>query len=151
MEPIKRIEEFLMQIIEGTDIFVVSTKVVPTNNFKFYLDADDGFSISKCMSTNRKLRHAIDESGMFPEGEYSLEVSSPGVDEPLLMHRQYVKNIGRKIEITPNEGEPIQGLMTAVDEEKVVLEVLISPKKKETKIVEIPFNILKQAVIQISF
>jgi ribosome maturation factor RimP len=67
------------------------------------------------------------------------------------MHRQYVKNIGRKIEITPNEGEPIQGLMTAVDEEKVVLEVLISPKKKETKIVEIPFNILKQAVIQISF
>jgi len=68
-----------------------------------------------------------------------------------LFIRQYQKNIGRNIEITPIEGEPIIGKMISADEEKVVLEVLISPKKKETSTVEIPFESIKQAIIQISF
>lgn len=141
----------LLPLIEGTDIFVISIKVKPTNNIKIFLDADDGFPISKSTGINKKLRRMIDEEGLFPEGDYSLEVSSPGVDEPLQFIRQYQKNVGRNIEIVPVEGEPIIGKMTSADEEKVVLEVLISPKKKETSIVEIPFHSIKQAVIQISF
>jgi ribosome maturation factor RimP len=151
MEPLKKIEEMLLPLLEETDIFVVSLKIKPTNNIKIFLDADDGFPISKSTSINKKLRRMIDEAAMFPEGDYSLEVSSPGVDEPLLFIRQYQKNIGRNIEITPIEGEPIIGKMISADEEKVVLEVLISAKKKETSQVEIPFNSIKQAVIQISF
>lgn len=151
MELIQKIEQMLMPLIEGTDIFVISIKVKPTNNIKIFLDADDGFPISKSTPINKKLRRMIDEENMFPEGDYSLEVSSPGVDEPLLFIRQYQKNIGRNIEITPTEGEPVMGKMISADEEKVVLEVLISPKKKETSIVEIPFESIKQAIIQISF
>jgi ribosome maturation factor RimP len=151
MEPLKKIEEMLLPLLEETDIFVVSLKIKPTNNIKIFLDADDGFPISKSTSINKKLRRMIDEAAMFPEGDYSLEVSSPGVDEPLLFIRQYQKNIGRNIEIIPIEGEPIIGKMISADEEKVVLEVLISAKKKETSQVEIPFNSIKQAVIQISF
>jgi ribosome maturation factor RimP len=151
MEPIKKIEEMLLPLLEETDIFVVSLKIKPTNNIKIFLDADDGFPISKSTSINKKLRRMIDEEAMFPEGDYSLEVSSPGVDEPLLFIRQYQKNIGRTIEITPMEGEPTIGKMISADEEKVVLEVLVSAKKKETAQVEIPFSSIKQAVIQISF
>ncbi|MDI9319586.1 MAG: hypothetical protein QM530_03835 [Phycisphaerales bacterium] len=151
MDLVQKIEEMLLPIIEGTDIFIVSIKVKPTNNFKIFLDADDGFSIAKCSSTNRKLRYAIDESGLFPDGDYSLEVSSPGVDEPLLLHRQYTKNIGRKIEVTMLEGLAVLGNLMEVDEDKVVLEVLISPKKKDTTTTEIPFSSIKQSVIQISF
>lgn len=151
MELIQKIEQMLMPIIEGTDIFVISIKVKPTNNIKIFLDADDGFPISKSTSVNKKLRRLIDEEGMFPEGDYSLEVSSPGVDEPLLFVRQYQKNVGRNIEITPIEGETVIGKLTSADDEKVVLEVLASPKKKETSTVEIPFNSIKQAVVQISF
>jgi ribosome maturation factor RimP len=151
MELIQKIEQMLLPLIEGTDIFVISIKVKPNNNIKIFLDADDGFPISKSTGINKKLRRMIDEEGMFPEGDYSLEVSSPGVDEPLQFIRQYQKNIGRSIEIVPVEGEPVIGKMISADEEKVVLEVLISPKKKETSIIEIPFNTIKQAVIQISF
>jgi ribosome maturation factor RimP len=151
MELVQQIENFLLPLIEGTDIFIVSITITPTNNIKIYLDADDGFPISKSTGINKKLRRQIDEMGLFPEGDYSIEVSSPGVDEPLLFHRQYVKNIGRKIEITSTEGNITLGTMTAVDDEKVTLEVQINPKKKEVTIIEIPFSIIKQSVIQVSF
>jgi ribosome maturation factor RimP len=151
MELIQQIEAFLQPIIEDTDIFIVRILVKPTNNIKVFLDADDGFSVSKSSSVNKKLRRQIDEAGMFPEGDYSLEVSSPGVDEPLQMQRQYLKNIGRKIEVVPLEGDAVMGKLIEVDEEKIVLEVLASPKKKETNNIEIPFSAIKQSVIQISF
>lgn len=141
----------LMPLLEDTDIFVVSIQVKPTNNIKIFLDADDGFDVSKSTKINKRLRRQIDELEMFPEGDYSLEVSSPGIDEPLQFKRQYLKNIGRSIEITPNEGEPVIGKLTEADDEKVVLEVLVSPKKKDTTPVEIPFTNIKQAIVQISF
>lgn len=151
MELIQQIEAFLQPIIEETDIFIVRILVKPTNNIKVFLDADDGFSVAKSSSVNKKLRRQIDEAGLFPEGDYSLEVSSPGVDEPLQFQRQYIKNIGRKIEVVPQEGEPVLGKLIEVDEEKITLEVLVSPKKKETHNIEIPFSTIKQSVIQISF
>lgn len=151
MELIQQIEAFLAPIIADTDIFIVRIFVKPTNNIKVFLDADDGFSVAKSSSVNKKLRRQIDEAGMFPEGDYSLEVSSPGVDEPLQFQRQYIKNIGRKIEVVPHEGEVILGKLIEVDEEKITLEVLLSPKKKETNNLEVPFSTIKQSVIQISF
>lgn len=141
----------LLPIIEGTDIFIVSIKVKPTNNIKIFLDADDGFDVSKSTKVNKKLRRLIDELELFPEGDYSLEVSSPGIEEPLQFLRQYLKNIGRNVEITPVEGEPVTGKLIEASEDKIVLEVLVSPKKKETTTVEIPFNTIRQAIIQISF
>jgi ribosome maturation factor RimP len=88
---------------------------------------------------------------MFPDGDFSLEVSSPGVDEPLLSDRQYKKNIGRTVLITPdNEGKDILGLLKEVQEDKLVLEVKV-PKKKETTVVEVPVADIKKIVVQITF
>jgi ribosome maturation factor RimP len=151
MEVLQKIEEMLSPIIAGTDIFVVRMKIKPTNNIKLYLDADDGFPISKSSAVNRQLRKAIDESGMFPEGDYSLEVSSPGIDEPLLFHRQYLKNIGRKLEVSLADGLVHTGMLKEVTETQISLEVLVVPKKKEVKIVEIPLESIKQAIVQITF
>ncbi len=97
---IQSIEELVGKIIEDdNDIFLVSIRIKPTNNFKIYLDADSGLSIEKCIRINRALYKAIEEKGWYPDGNFSLEVSSPGVDEPLKMLRQYKKNIGRKLEV----------------------------------------------------
>jgi len=146
---ISQIESFLMPLLEGTDIFVVSIKIKPTNNIKIFLDADDGFPISKSSRINKKMRFAIDEAGLFPEGDYSLEVSSPGVDEPLKFVRQYIKNIGRSLEITPVEGEPFIGRLTLADEEKITLEM--TGPKKEVSTREVAYSDIKQAIVQISF
>src|SRR3954470_13063133 len=100
---IEKIYSMLEPMLDGTDIFIVNIKIKPINNIKVYLDADSGFSIEKCSQVNRKLYPLVETSGLFPADDFSLEVSSPGVDEPLLQMRQYKKNIGRKVTVTDNE------------------------------------------------
>lgn len=131
-------------------MFIVGIKVKPTNNIKLFIDADSGFSIEKSIFINRKLRHIIEESGMFPEGDFSLEVSSPGVDEPLTQFRQYNKNVGRKVTVTGHDDKETTGMLTAVTETEVTLEVK-KPKEKAPVQVVIPFTDIKKTIVQIIF
>lgn len=146
----EKIESLLTPLLEGSDIFLISIRIKPTNNIKVFLDADSGLSIQKIASVNRKLYAAIEAEGLFPEGDFSLEVSSPGVDEPLTQPRQYRKNIGRTVEVTPLEGKEITGILREAGDEKLVLEVKTG-KKKETSLVEIPLATIKTTVVQIIF
>ncbi len=149
-EIIEKIHAFVEPLLEGTDVFIVDIKLKPTNNFKVFLDADSGFSIEKCVAVNRKLYHLIEESGMYPNGDFSLEVSSPGIDEPLMQIRQYKKNIGRKVAVTDTEGKETVGMLTAVGEEAITLEVKAG-KTKEIVSVELPFSTIKTTIVQIIF
>ena len=137
-------------LLEGTDMFIVNIKIKPINNIKVFLDADEGLSIQKSVQVNRKLYAAIEAAEMFPDGDFSLEVSSPGVDEPLLSMRQYHKNIGRTVLITPTEGPEVLGVLKTVGEEALELEVKV-PKKKEVIPVTVPINDIKTIVVQIIF
>ncbi len=154
----EQIENFLQQCLEGTDCFLVSSKVKPTNNYKFYLDSDSGFTLEKCMKINRQLRRLIEEAALYPEGNFSIEVSSPGVDAPLKLHRQYVKNIGRSLEVELNDEEAngITGKLVTVEDDKIVLENIVKQKKSvktEPEIIktEIQLSDIKQAMVVIEF
>ena len=147
---VDKINAMLAPLLEETDVFVISIKIKPINNIKVYLDSDSGLSIEKCTKVNRRLYNAIEEEQMFPDGDFSLEVSSPGVDEPLLQFRQYKKNIGRKVLISTVDGAEKLGTLKDANEERVVLEMPVL-KKKETVIIEIPFSEIKQTVVQIIF
>lgn len=150
-ELIEKVHSLLEPLLDGTDIFIVNIKVKPVNNIKVYLDADTGFSIEKCALVNRRLYHAMEEAGMFPDGDFSLEVSSPGVDEPLMQMRQYKKNIGRKVTVTDNEGHDKTGLLKAVTDEAITLEIKPAKQKQDLIITEIPFSNIKTTVVQIIF
>jgi len=139
----------LEPLLEGSDMFIVSLKVKPANNIKVYLDADSGLSIGKCATVNRKLYGLIEEEGLYPDGDFSLEISSPGIDEPLTGIRQYKKNIGRTLLVTPVEGPEQLGILKSVEEDHLILEVKVP--KKEPVLVEIPFSGIKTAVVQIVF
>ncbi len=147
----QQVYTFLEPLLEGTDIFIVNIKVKPVNNIKVYLDADSGFSIEKCTQVNRKLYARIEEEQMFPNGDFSLEVSSPGVDEPLLQARQYKKNIGRKVTVTDNEGVERTGLMKEATDDHITLEIKGAKPKDAIIIAEIPFVNIKKTVVQIIF
>ncbi|OJW83540.1 MAG: hypothetical protein BGO69_08230 [Bacteroidetes bacterium 46-16] len=130
-------------------MFLVNMRIKPINNVKVFLDSDSGLSIEKSAAINRKLYALIESEELFPEGDYSLEVSSPGIDEPLSGLRQYKKNIGRKVEITPVEGTEQTGILKEVTHEGIVLEM--KNKKKEITTAEIPFSQIKKTVVQIIF
>lgn len=150
-ETTEKILSFLEPILEGTDIFVVNVRVKPINNIKVYLDAESGFSIEKCSMVNRKLYAQIEAAEMFPAGDFSLEVSSPGVDEPLLQYRQYVKNIGRKVTVTDSEDVEKTGILKEVTEENITLEIKPAKQKESLIITQIPFSNIKKTVVQIIF
>ena len=150
----QHIDTFLQPLLEGTDIFLTGIKIKPANNIKVYLDADAGLNVEKSARINRKLRAAIEEAQFFPAGDYSLEVSSPGIDEPLTSLRQYRKNIGRTVEVTPLEGTETTGILKEVTDDIVILEIMseVKGKKKgDVSQVEIPMNFIKKTVVQVTF
>jgi ribosome maturation factor RimP len=132
--------------------FLVSIKIKPTNNIKIFIDSDEGMSIEKCVKYNRKLYAQIEERALFPDGNFSLEISSPGVDEPLKMYRQYVKNKGRNVLITFNDGTEKEGKLLEVTETDIILEQKTGKgKKAETHQFVIPFENIKTTIVQINF
>ena len=146
----EKIHNYLEPLLLDTDMFLVGIKIKPTNNIKIFIDADSGFSIEKCIVINRKLYAEIDADQLFPDGDFSLEVSSPGIDEPLVQWRQYKKNMGRKVAVTTNDDKETIGMLTEVTETVVTLEVK-KIKEKIPSIIEIPFTDIKKTIVQIIF
>ncbi|MFT4022261.1 MAG: ribosome maturation factor [Flavihumibacter sp.] len=134
------------------DYFLVGVRIKPTNNIKVFLDADQGVNIADCARYNRALYKKIEEAGWFPEGDFSLEVSSPGLDEPLKTARQYRKNTGRHAEVTLNDGTKINGVLLSVTEDGIVLEETSGKnRKKEVIAHSLLFDNIKQTKIQVVF
>src|SRR5271154_3657007 len=93
---IRAVESMLNQLMaDEPAYFPVEVKIGPPTHIRVFLDGDAGISIEKCVQYCRALYKKIEEAGLFPGGDFSLEVSSPGLDEPLKLLRQYKKNIGR--------------------------------------------------------
>jgi len=132
--------------------FLVEVRIKPTNNIKVFIDADEGVILSDLIEYNRKLYKQLEESELFPNGDFSLEVSSPGLDEPLKLFRQYKKNIGRFVEITLKDSEKKEGKLVEATEDGVVIETESGKgKKKETKQESILFDQIKNTKIQVKF
>jgi ribosome maturation factor RimP len=150
---IQQIEQWLNSVLASeTAYFCVSIKIKPTNNIKIFLDGDNGLPIEKCVEFNRKLYKLIEESGVYPDGDFSLEVSSPGLDEPLKLHRQYQKNIGRDVEVIFTDGTKKEGKLVTVTEADIIIEHTEGKGKKAvTQQLVIPFNHIKSTTVQIKF
>jgi len=150
---IQVISGMMQELLQGDpDCFLVDIWIKPTNNIRIALDADGGLPIEKCVSLNRRLYKKMEEAGLYPDGDFSLEVSSPGLDEPLKMHRQYLKNISRSVEVMQQDGKITEGVLTAVNENNIeVAETIGKNKKKEVVQHTIPFINIKSTKIQIKF
>ena len=145
------VKKLLGSLLEG-DIFLVDMKVKPINNIKIYLDADSGLGIERCIKINRALYKRMEEMGLYPDGDFSLEVSSPGIDEPLKLHRQYVKNSGRNIEVFLTDGSRKEGKMINVAETVITIEFTEGKGKKAVvQQLAIPFTEIKQTKVLVKF
>jgi len=150
---IQAIEQKVMALIDpDPENFLVEVKIRPGNNIKIFVDSDRGMSIDKLAQYNRRLYRQIEESGLFPNNDFSLEISSPGLDEPLKLRRQYLKNIGRYVEILLKNGIKTEGkLMNATDEEVVIEEEKGNKKKKEIIQHSLSYDDIKTTKIQIKW
>jgi len=125
----------LTQILEteifGEDIFLVELVINDKRKLRvsIFIDADDRLDIDACASVSRRLSHIIEERNII-EDAFVLDVSSPGVDKPLKIWRQYAKHIGRQVQITTVEDKEWVGLLKEVDQNSLLIEVAADKKKK---------------------
>lgn len=148
-----KVKEYISTLLEPNPAyFLVQVKVKPVNNIKVFIDGDEGVTIDACSRLNRALYKQIEEEHLFQDDDFSLEVSSSGVGEPLQMHRQYVKNIGRNVMVLLNDGQQQEGELKEVTAESVTIEEVIGKGKKAAiKQHHISFQNIKTTTVQIKF
>jgi ribosome maturation factor RimP len=149
-EEIKKLAE---AALTNTSQFVVDVVVSSRKGPKkvlVVLDGDNGVTIDDCANISREVSKSLDEMAL-PDESLTLEVSTPGLDQPLLLKRQYKKNIGRGLKVKLHD-KIEEGKLTEATEEKIVLlQETGSGKKKEERTLEIQFSEIEKAFVLVSF
>ena len=125
------------------NVFIHGKKV------EIFCDSDKGIKFWQCQKLSRKVEAYLDESQVLGEA-YTIEVSSPGVDKPLKLYRQFPRNIGRTLVVTFHDESKVEAKMEAITEEEITLKVP-GAKKGMFKTQSFPFDTIKSAVVQVSF
>ncbi len=113
----ERVKKLLEEAFEeNNSLFLISLVIDDQNHILIVIDGDEGVSVNDCIAVSRKIEHNLDRE----EEDFSLEVASAGVSEPLKFPRQFRKNIGRNLEVRTNSNK-FEGKLTAVNEEGIVL------------------------------
>ena len=139
----QHIEDIIHQ--ELPEAFVVDMKLHrgKMNMLRIRIDTDAGILMTECAQASRAISRWIDtyEEWDFP---FTLEVTSPGVGEPLLLKRQYHKNILRPVSILLKDGLTHKGTLLQVSEESITIkrEEKKKPKKPSPDDAPIPLEII---------
>ena len=153
MQVEKRVRELVEEkIADRPDLFLVDVKMLPNNKLIIHVDGDQGISIQDCVAISRHVGFHLEEENTI-ETAYNLEVSSPGVGEPLKLNRQFVKNIGRSLELKMVDGGKKEGKLLEVNEADITIEETVKEKGKKATLVnsQVALNDIIETKVLISF
>lgn len=115
---------------DGTAFFAVDVQVNPTGKIAVFADGAENITVEQCARISRHLEHFLESNGLVGE-KYTLEVSSPGMDEPLKVPQQYAKAVGRAVEVLLKSGLKEIGTLKAFSDTGITVELPEQKKKKE--------------------
>ncbi len=147
----EKIEELTLAAMTNPAHFLVEVEVSKHKPWKFtvVVDGDQGITIDDCAALSRALNDLLETQITDP---YTLEVSTPGLDHPLKLKRQYQKNIGRGLKVMRKDKTIVSGELKESEGEKIVIEAASGQgKKAEVKRIEIPYNEIEKAFVTVSF
>ena len=113
--------------------FIVDISVSKDNDIVLTIESENSkIELEDCVSLSRFFETKFDRE----VEDYSLTVSSAGLDQPFKVLRQYLKAIGTKVEVSFKGGKKMVALLEAADEESITLkysvkEAVEGKKKKE--------------------
>ncbi|MDN5201566.1 ribosome maturation factor RimP [Fulvivirgaceae bacterium BMA10] len=151
----RELEKIVETNLKSDDLFLVDIIVSNSNSSKkvlILIDGDTGVNIDACAKLSRQIGEVLEEQALF-DSPYTLEVSSPGVDHPLQMKRQYKKNVGRKVKVTLLDEAIKTGKLMAVNNETILIneEIKSSKRKMNYQETEISFETIKKTNVLVSF
>ena len=115
------------EAMQGSDRYVVNVTVSKSNVIELFLDADSSVTIDDCVAVSNFINEKLDRD----VEDYELNVSSAGIDEPLLKMRQYQKYIGKDLIITDNEGVKKMYKLLSFNDEQLEVEEAEAKKRQE--------------------
>ena len=150
-----KVEQLVHEFLETRkDLYLVDLKISAGDDITVILDGDEGLSLQDCLDASRAIEFNLDRE----EHDFSLQVMSPGLSEPLKLPRQFKKNMGREVDILLNNDEKVAGEIADVDDEKVTLTLryrrpkLVGKGKEDVvEDKEILYSDIKKALIVIKF
>ena len=149
-----RIAEMLQDSLIGNKLFVVNLSVSDAVRPKITvtLDSEEGLGIDECAQVSRRLARRIDEA-YGEDATYSLEVTSPGADQPLIDPRQYTRHVGRSRNLKLADGTEKTGKLEATEANGIQLAEVVKEKSKQKTLpaVLVPFTDIQEARVVISF
>jgi len=151
----QKLENIVSTILGEGEFFLVDLNLAGTGKQKVtvLIDGDNGLPIEKCAEVSRRLGAIVEEENLI-DVEYTLEVSSPGVDFPISGERQYKKNIGRTLSIVLKDDAVRSGKLKEVRAGSIVIEEQLAKKADKNMAVqesEIAFEQIKKTNIVVSF
>jgi len=136
----------------GSGHFVLEVRAITRLNppkITVVVDGDNGITIDDCANLSRALGNSIHETSLLED--YNLEVTTPGIDQPLKLLRQYQKHIGRTLKVELKEKEVVRGKLLQIDGQEIILEEERKEKKKEMNIRTITFDQIEKTFVMVSF
>lgn len=126
---------------ENSELFLIELKFLADNKIYVEVDGDKGVSLKECIRISRGIEHDLDRE----EEDFSLEVTSPDVANPLKVKRQYIKNMNRILSVKLCDNSKVEGELIRVNEDEIELEW----KAREPKpIGKGKITVVKNAIIQ---
>jgi len=139
---------------ENSALFLIELKFLADNKIYVEVDGDNGVSLQECIRISRGIEHNLDRE----EEDFSLEVTTPDISNPLKVKRQYRKNINRTLEVKLKDNTKIQGVLKNVQEDYIALEwktrepkTIGKGKVTVVKNTTIPFSDIREAKVKIIF
>jgi ribosome maturation factor RimP len=149
----KRVRELVEEkLSDRPELFLVSVKMQSNGKLMILVDGDKGIGIADCVAISRHVGFHLEEENVIDHA-YNLEVSSPGIDAPLTLPRQYVKNIGRTLAIKMADGSKREGKLSGLTEDAILVEETKKEKGKKAEEIEsvIPLAEITETKVVISF
>lgn len=151
----EKISDILQDKLKEENLYLVEVKVLQNKKVQIFVDGIENVTINQCVNISRFIEAVLDKGGIVPV-DYQLEVSSPGMSNPLRVPMQYQKRIGRTLEILLNSGVKMMAILRQADDEKIVVEKIEVAKNKKKadaptvlESVTIKYSEIKSAVLEI--
>jgi len=149
----EQLSEWLQEELPARGLFLVDASVKPGNRIIVHIDSMEGVTVDSCIAVSRFLESKLDRNAE----DFELEVSSPGLDNPLKLPVQFKKNEGRLLHVVMPNGQKITGKLLASTETgfSIELEKIIRDKqtKKKIRVTETPefrYEDIKAAIVAIN-
>ena len=122
-----RTEELITPILDRMNFELVDVEYVKEGGtwyLRAYIDKEGGITVNDCEAVAREMNEILDRED-FVEDSYVFEVSSPGLGRPLKKEKDYIRSMGKEVEIRTyraiNREKEFYGILSAYDENTVTI------------------------------